>query len=181
VFVRSFAGGLATKFDPVQWHIRESNENVAKSCATVTLMGVPVFGVDFTLLPESHIRIVKAWVDFYRRHQTDLSKGRFMPVGFGGLFPQFQILRGAKVFIYVGSSSTTPTSINGCREVYIVNASDTNRVALALDEIRGGRWLVVVRDCFLAESGIREIMAPGEKLVLDEVIPQGGLLELRRV
>ena len=80
VFVRSFADGLATKIDPVQWHIHESDENVAKSCATVTLMGVPVFGADFTLLPESHLRVVAAWMGFYRQHQIDLAKGRFAPV-----------------------------------------------------------------------------------------------------
>ncbi len=181
VFVRSFADGLATKLDPVQWHIHESDENVAKSCATVALMGVPVFGVDFTLLPESHLRVVAAWMDFYRRHQMDLAKGRFAPVGFSGLFPQFRVLSGAKAFIYVGTSSTVPTSIEGCEEAYIVNASDADRVLLVLDAARQGRWRAVMRDCFLVETRTRELTISGEKLLVDESIPQGGLLELHRI
>jgi alpha-galactosidase len=181
VFVRSFAGGLATKLDPAQWHIHESNENVAKSCATVTLIGVPVFGVDFTLLPESHIRVVAAWMDFYRRHQMDLAKGRFAPAGLSGLLPQFRVLNGAKAFVYVGASSTAPTSVDGCEELYIVNASDADRVLLMLDAAPRGRWRAVVRDCFLAETQTREISVSSEKLLLDEAIPQGGLLELHRI
>jgi len=181
VFVRSFAGGLATKLDPVQWHIHESNENVAKSCATVTLMGVPVFGVDFTLLPESHIRVVSAWTDFYRRHQKDLAKGQFAPVGFSGLFPQFRLVRGAKAFIYLGSSSTTPTSIEGCEEAYIVNAADAERVLLMLDTAPHGHWRAVIRDCFLLETRTHELTTSGQKLLVDESIPQGGMLELHRI
>jgi alpha-galactosidase len=106
VVVRSFAQGVASKLDPAQWHIRESNENVAKSCATVALMGIPAFGVDFGLLPESHVRVVAAWIQFYRQHQRILSEGRFAPVGFAGMFPQFRVLKDDTAFVYVGSSST---------------------------------------------------------------------------
>jgi hypothetical protein len=90
-------------------------------------------------------------------------------------------LSGAKAFIYVGSSSTAPTSIDGCEELYIVNASDADRVVLALDGVPRRPWRAVARDCFLAETKTREITAPSEKLLVDESIPQGGLLELHRI
>ena len=181
VFVRSFGEGLAAKLDPAQWHIHESNENVAKSCATVTLTGVPVFGVDFTLLPESHLRVVAAWMRFYRQHQKDLSQGQWTPVGFAGLFPQFRVSSGVKEFVYIASSSTAPTSIEGREEVYVVNAADTDRISVTLDAAPRGRWRAVVRNCFLEQTGTHEINVSGDKLFLDEAIPQGGLLELHKI
>lgn len=178
VVVRSFSGGLAVKLDPVQWHIHESAENVAKSCATVTLTGVPVFGVDFRLLPESHLRVVAAWMRYYRQHQHELSLGQFAPTGFAGLFPQFSIHSGLKAFLYVGSSSVAPSRVTGCHEVHIINASDADRLTLVLDGLAPGRWRAVVRDCFLEQTRAYDLSVSSRSFLLDQPIPQGGLLEL---
>src|SRR5204863_2117956 len=97
-----------------------------------------------------------------------------------GLFPQFRLVSGAKAFIYLGSSSTTPTSIDGCEEAYIVNATDAERVLLMLDAAPQGRWRAVIRDCFLLETRTHELTTSGQQLMVDESIPQGGMLELHR-
>jgi hypothetical protein len=180
VVLRSYSRGVATKLDPAQWHIHESIENVAKSCATVTLMGVPVFGVDFRLLPESHVRVVAAWMRFYRQHRADLIQGQFEPLGFGSLYPQFRIRSGQKAFIYVGSLSTAPVDVAGCREIYIVNAADTDRLSLALDGAAPGRWTGDIRNCLFEQAGSAEETVSGEKMRIDRHIPQGGVLALRR-
>lgn len=178
VFVKSFASGVATKLDPVQWHMYESNENVAKLCATVTLMGIPVFGVDFRLLPKSHVSVMKSWIKFYREHQQDLIDGEFTPVSFAVLFPEFQIRSARKIFLYIGASSTAPVNVAECDEIYIVNAADADRVALILDGINRGQWHTNTCNCFLETIRASDKTIERSSEYLDESIPQGGLLAL---
>jgi alpha-galactosidase len=178
VMVRSFSEGVASKLDPIQWHIRESEENVAVCCATVTLTGIPVFGVDLRLLPESHLRIIKAWMRFYRQHQDVLSRGELEPCGFASLFPQLQVREGRKAFLYIGSSSTTPVSVEGARQIYIINASGRSRMVITLDGIAAGRWRMVVRNCRLEVVSTHDREVDAGAFALDQQIPEGGLVEL---
>ncbi len=178
--LRSFSKGVAAKLDPAQWHIHELNENVAKSCATVTLTGVPVFGVDFRLLPESHVRVIAAWMRFYRRHQADFARAECRPVGFNVFFPQFTAQAGAKSFHYIGSSATAPAMVRGNAEIYIANASDSGRVTLVLDGIQPGRWKKQTLDCFLEPQHEASLTVASPSLALDERVPEGGMLVLTR-
>ena len=180
VVVQSYAHGLACKIDPVQWHIRESDENVGVCCATTTFTGVPVFGVDFRLLPESHLRVVAAWMQFYREHQSELWQGHFQPVGFGHLFPQLQIQGGTTTFLYVGSSATAPASVGGSDSIYVINASDLERVAVHLDNMRPGPWQVALRNCYLQQVSATSLEVKAGSCAFDMPIPRGGLAELRR-
>jgi hypothetical protein len=180
VFVKSFSSGVAAKLDPVQWHMYESNENVAKSCATVTLMGIPVFGVDFKLLPQSHARVMKSWISFYRKHQEDLINGEFTPIAFSVLSPEFQIRNARKIFLYIGASPVAPANVAECDEIYIVNASDTDRVALSLDGLGYGQWNAITCNCFLETIRSNDRAIEPSSTHLDESIPQGGLLVLRK-
>jgi alpha-galactosidase len=181
VVVRSFSKGVATKIDPIQWHIRESDENVAVCCATVTLTGVPVFGVDFRLVPESHLRVVVAWMRFYQEHQNELSQGRFGPVGFGHLSPLLKVQGGTKTFLYVGSSSTAPVSVSDSKEIYLINASGLGRVAIYLDKIGLGSWQLIIRNCYLEQTSEDSIDVKTSTLAWDRQIPKGGLAELRKI
>ncbi|MGD1102959.1 MAG: TIM-barrel domain-containing protein [Terriglobia bacterium] len=180
VVVRSYAHGLACKIDPVQWHIRESDENVGVCCATTTLTGVPVFGVDFRLLPASHLRVVAAWTQFYRAHQSELWQGHFQPVGFGHLSPQLQVQGDKSTFLYLGSSATAPASAGGSDSVYLINASDQERVALYLDNMRPGRWQVALRNCYLEQVSATSLEVRTSTYAFDLLIPRGGLAELRK-
>lgn len=176
--LRSYTQGLACKLDPVQWHIRESDENVAVCCATTTLTGVPVFGVDFRLLPASHLRVVAAWMQFYREHQSELWRGHFQPVGFGHLSPQLRIQAGASTFLYLGSSATAPASVGGSRTLYLVNASALQRVTLFLDDMISGRWEVTLRNCYLEQVSAASLEVRTRSYAFDMLIPRGGLAEL---
>lgn len=180
VFVKSFSSGVATKLDPVQWHMHESNENVAKLCATVILMGIPVFGVDFKLLPQSHVKVMKAWIKFYRAHQEDLISGEFTPIAFAPLFPEFQVRNARKIFLYIGSSSMAPANVLKCDEVYIINVSDTDRVTLSLDNLGLGHWHTSTCNCFLETIQSGDIVNKHSSTHLDRAIPQGGYLALRK-
>jgi len=181
VVVRSYSEGVASKIDPIQWHIHESDENVSVCCATVTLAGVPVFGVDFRLLPPSHLRVVEAWMKFYREHQAALAQGRFAPVGFGHLAPQLMVQQGGKTFLYIGSSSTNPAAVTEANEIYLVNASGLPRVAIFLDQMSHGRWQIIIRNCYFEKLSEDTIDVGTSSFAWDKEIPKGGIAELHKV
>ena len=174
VFVRAFARGVAVKLDPAQWHVEESAANVAKSCATVIAGGTPVFGVDWRRLPAPHLRVVEAWLRFYREHRAGLAHGRLHPVGFERLFPQLHIAGEAAEFIYLGSAATEPVAVRAPR-VVVWNASDSGRVALKLDAAPGA-WQATVRDCYLDVRARQRL----DGAWLDLAVPEGGMLVLER-
>ena len=175
VYVRAFGEGSAAKIDPAQWHVKESPANVAKSCATVVACGTPVFGVDFRRLPEAHLRVVEAWMRFYGEHREGLRRGRLEPASFERLFPQLTVAAGGVQMVYVGSTATAPVEVRASR-LFVINASDSERVVLRIDGAQG-RWRAVTRDCFLEKAGEKELVS----LALDERIPQGGMLELEKI
>lgn len=178
--LRSFSKGLAAKLDPVQWHIHESAANAAKCCATVTLAGVPVFGVDWRLLPASHLKVAAAWMHFYRRHQGALANAECRPVGFNVYFPQFVVRAGTKSYHYIGSAAAAPAPAGGSGEIYIANASDSGRIALRLDGIEPGGWRKQTLDCYLEPVREEEaITVERPSFALDEKVPEGGMLVLR--
>jgi hypothetical protein len=93
-----------------------------------------------------------------------------------GLSPRGEGLNFAFEFDKPAGYEITRTTL-----VYVVNASDADRVLLMLDAAAPGRWRAVIRDCFLVEARAGELGTSGAKLLVDESIPQGGLLELHTI
>jgi hypothetical protein len=139
-----------------------------------------VFGVDFRLLPASHLRVVAAWMQFYREHQSELWQGHFQPVGFGHLSPQLRIQGDKSTYLYVGSSTTAPAGVAGSDTIYLINASDLERVAIYLDKMSPGRWQVALRNCCLEQVSATSLNAGTSTYAFDMPIPRGGLAELRK-
>ncbi|MFC1508989.1 hypothetical protein ACFL60_04785 [Candidatus Omnitrophota bacterium] len=78
--LRSWCRGVAPHADYAYWTAGESDENVARFMATVSLYGVPTLSVDFDVLPESHVSIIKAWISFYQKHKQNLIDVTFDPL-----------------------------------------------------------------------------------------------------
>jgi hypothetical protein len=101
-------------------------------------------------------------------------------VGFGHLSPQLQVQGDKSTFLYLGSSATAPASAGGSDSVYLINASDQERVALYLDNMRPGRWQVALRNCYLEQVSATSLEVRTSTYAFDLLIPRGGLAELRK-
>jgi len=181
VFLRTFGRGSALKLDPAQWHIHEGNENVAKLCATVVLCGVPVFSLDFRLLPAEHLQVVKAWMDFYRQHRESLKRAKLKPLSFEPYFPALRLDAGSTLFLYVGSATIVSTPAKECSEIWLINASDSDQTKIELEQLKTGSWELRFHDCFLRETGRERLRAKTGRLFLSRSVSQGGMLYLRKL
>ena len=73
IITRSLARGIVVKADPTIWNYGERDENVAKHMATMVMGGVPALSVDLRKIPESHRRIIRAWLNFYQENKISSS------------------------------------------------------------------------------------------------------------
>ena len=80
VYLKTFGDGVTTHACCTSWPISESDENVARQMASITMAGVPAFSVKLAESPESHNAIIRAWLQFYDAHKQDLVLGRTTPL-----------------------------------------------------------------------------------------------------
>jgi hypothetical protein len=91
-----------------------------------------------------------------------------------------RIQGGTSTFLYIGSSATVPDSVAGSDSIYLINASDQERVALHLDNMSTGRWQAALRNCYLEQVSATSLEVRTSTYAFDLLIPRGGLAELRK-
>ena len=80
VYLKTFGDGVTTHACCTSWPISESDENVARQMASITMAGVPAFSVKLAESPESHNAIIRAWLKFYDTYKQDLVLGHMTPL-----------------------------------------------------------------------------------------------------
>jgi hypothetical protein len=80
VYLKTFGDGVLTHACCTSWPISESDENVARQMASITLAGVPAFSVKLAESPEAHNAIIRAWLKFYEENKEDLMFGAMTPL-----------------------------------------------------------------------------------------------------
>ncbi len=73
--LRYTSGKTAVHSDMLMWHENDSVENAALQFANV-IFGVPQVSRVFKSLPQSHINMVKYYVDFWKKHRAVLIEGK---------------------------------------------------------------------------------------------------------
>ena len=80
VYMKTYGPGTTTHACCTSWPISESDENVARQMASITMAGVPAFSVKLPESPESHNAIIRAWLEFYKANRDDLMLGQMTPL-----------------------------------------------------------------------------------------------------
>ena len=146
--------------------------------ASVALAGVPAISVDLVTIPESHRKIIRAWLGFYNRHRDELLHGEMAPLAFmpaGGA-----ISIAGKTRSYIGLFETVPPLIeldDPRNEIWLVNGTG-ERLATSLANLRG-RFRCQVYNHLLEPVRELDLRADGE-LRLDVTSPVPFVIELRR-
>jgi len=134
---RAVSGGIPVHFDPAYWHPQESPQNVARHMLN-SIFSVPMLSLDFDRVPDAHLRIVEAWMGFYRTHQSLLTQGRFRPVMANGHLPALHISWDDRTVLGVFSDALPPIHLpSETRELYILNGTNDERVRLHLERTQG--------------------------------------------
>jgi len=172
---RAVSGGIPVHFDPAYWHPQESNENVARHMLN-SVFSVPMLSLDFDRIPQAHLRIVKAWMDFYRTHKLLLTQGRFRPVMANGHLPAIHISRDGQAVLGVFSDALPSIHLPPeTRELYVLNGANDGRIRLHLEGPQA-EFDGEVFDIFHQPQARLQARTPGD-LTID--IPIGGYARLR--
>jgi hypothetical protein len=180
--MRPFSSGVVIASDQLYWPLTADEATVSRFIATSVLTGVPAMGPDLTAAPESTFKMIRAWLSFYRRYQTDLVNGRFSI--FGQLnVPNHKIEAPNRTFAYVRNLDFQELPAN-TKTIFLVNATDGTNVR---GRIRGPAtvrsYLVQVFNRFLEPEPNRMRVRPNSNGILDlnVAVQQGGFVLLTGV
>ncbi|MGC9003622.1 MAG: hypothetical protein ACP5KZ_02835 [bacterium] len=175
VYVRTFASGVVIKTDPTMWSPNCSDKEVAKHCATMIMGGVPAFSLDLPSLPESHLKILSAYLSFYKEHRKSLFEGEFRPLSANPSFP-LNIIEGKESFLYIGQNALPPFEMRkGWEVLYIFNCSESENLPLPFKGIERFKKATILNE-FL-EKVMETSLASTDSLCFIKV-PVGGMLKL---
>ncbi|MGV3761749.1 MAG: alpha-galactosidase [Parapedobacter sp.] len=144
VFLKTYGAGVLTHACCTSWAISESDVNVARQMASITLAGVPAFSVILQDSPTTHNQIVKAWLEFYHRHKEDLVLGQLTPLLPTPPSALLKVVRNKQAFFGFFEAIPGLITVEGVRKIFIINAY-SNRTTTRLEGV-SGQWKVGVFD-----------------------------------
>jgi alpha-galactosidase len=180
--MRPFSKGVVMASDQLYWPEGTNEVQASKFIVTSVMVGVPAFGANLGNLPPSTLEMLKAWLSFYRQHQTELINGRFSP--FGRLErPNHKIETADRTFAYLRNLEFSDLRTAG-KTIFLVNATDADFVAGKLQGPAGIRtYQVEVFNRFLVAepNPLRLRTDRNGVLNFNVAVPQGGLAILSAI
>ena len=181
--IRSWCSGVAPHADYAYWSPDDSDENVARFMATLVFYSVPTLSIDFDVLPDSHISIIKAWLNFYRKHRDTMWKSDFEPLSDDVHFSVVRLSGNDHSFIPCflrewPASLPVPRESSG--NIYIFNGSARQRIFTKLEGIDGWYTINVLDRMLQQKSSPEKISGNNKSLVLDLPVPVGGMVHLSK-
>ena len=111
---------------------QESPEEAALQLLNV-LFSVPQISVRLAELPESHRKMLRFWLNFWREHRTTLLSGRLKPLHPEQVFPQVSAETETEKIIAVYAPDQAVAVRTGGGICHIVNASGVEELVVELD------------------------------------------------
>lgn len=165
--LRLTSGRAAVHSDMITWNKGETDEGVAAQLIAA-LFGVPQISVVLSELSDSHLRVLRFWLDFWRKHRQTLLEGKLKlynpEVGYSMAEAQGEEERICVCY----SKNMVPC---GQGETCIVNGTGENVIAL----IGSGTFSYIIQDCRGEQlaDGVRTM-----KQVELFAVPRCGLLKI---
>ena len=175
------AGNVAAHTDPAYWLPEEPVENVARFMASLITSAVPMLSMDLRALPAEHQRLIRAWLDFYRRHRDLLLFGQHRVLGADPHHSLFSVHRGEEALWGVFTPDipghfALPSS--AVRRLWILNGGSRQRLYCRIDGWECREVQTRICDRALAEQQSLTVTVEGGTVRLDLDIEIGGAVEL---
>ena len=161
IFMKTFGEGVLTHACCTSWAISESDVNVARQMASITMAGVPAFSSILADSPPGHNRIIKAWLKFYDANKMELALGDVTPLLPTPPSAAIRIESEKKSFF--GFFEAVPGLIEVSRKtnsVVIVNAF-SHRTNTRMEGVQEGKWELRLFDQTLSPVDSTTIMTDG--------------------
>ena len=83
-------------------------------------------------LPESHVRVIKHWLDFSQKHRQTLLKSEFRPYHPEACYPVIEAESDNELIVAVYDDMSVPVLNNHDKPTYVINASGASSMVLDL-------------------------------------------------
>ena len=181
MMMRPFSRGVVMGTDEMYWPPDADPATVSKFIATTVLSGVPAIGANFEVAPRSHSNIVRAWLQFYKGYQTELTEGDFLPFG-DFAFPNHRIESPQTAFVYLRKieplAEIPLTGQPGT--IYLVNCTNGEEILASFPKLDASEYQLLILDEFLRPTSEQTIRLDGFT-ALNTTVPQGHTIKLTRV
>jgi hypothetical protein len=167
--------------DEMYWPPDADPATVSKFTATTVLSGVPAIGANFEIAPRSHSDIVRAWLQFYKAYQSELTGGEFLPFGDFTL-PNHLIESAETAFVYmrkIGDSNEIPLA-GQPGTIYLVNCTDGEQILALFPKLDASDYQLLTLDELLQTTS-KETIHLDELTTLRATVPQGHTIKLTRL
>ncbi len=129
--MRLTSGSTAVHADMLEWNVDEKPEVVARHILSA-IFGVVQYSAMLREVPESHLRVMKHWIDFSQKHRKTLLHGEFRPYHPEAYFPLLEAESDEERIIAVYQEGMTVNAGTPNREVYILNATGAESAIVEL-------------------------------------------------
>ena len=160
--MRLTSGETAVHSDMLEWNLSIPAEEAALHVLN-SIFGVVQYSVMLRKAPESHLRMIKHWIEFSRRHCNALLKGRFTPRHAELMFPEIEAEDDAERIIGIYDDGRVADCGDLAKPTLVLNATASGRLILRL----AGPAKVEAFDTFgdaaggfTPEAGLAEVACP---------------------
>lgn len=161
--LRLTSGNTAVHSDMLEWNLSDSPE-VASRHILSAIFGVIQYSMNLRKVPESHIKMMKHWIDFSQKHRETLLHSEFRPYYPQSGYPVIETESESEMIIATYESdrivSVKPTD----KTIYILNVTEGENVPV---ELQAGPRHAKIFDTFGnsvrisdIQSGISRISVP---------------------
>lgn len=183
--LRFWGAGVATHADYAYWTPDVSPEYVSRFMAGMCFYGVPTVSIKLDLLPQPHLDVIKAWLDYYHAHKTDFIQGQFDPVSNDFHYSVGRVSGNSRSYLAAFTSvwpSFIPMPREHTRVIALYNGTARPNITTLLSGVAGEYALSAADVKLRPIEGKRKIRARDNVLaLLEQPVPVGGVLTLTKV
>ena len=170
--LRLTSGDTPVHSDMLMWNFQESVEDASRQVIAV-LFGVPQISVPLDRLPESHGKMLRFYLAFWRKYREVLLGGEFLPLAPEQNYPVVSATKDGHTIVAIYGNAIHRHHAGG-RRLTVVNGGSSEAVVVDFGPMtRRARWESV--DCM---GNVLDRTAAEDLQGLREFpVPVGGILE----
>ena len=130
--LRLTSGTTAVHADMLEWNLAEKPEVAARHILSA-IYGVVQYSAMLREVPESHLKVMKHWIDFSQQHRQTLLHGEFRPYHPEAYYPILEAESNSERVITAYLEGVVVKAGAPDREVYILNATGAEGLVVDLE------------------------------------------------
>ncbi|MHC4444716.1 MAG: alpha-amylase family protein [Planctomycetota bacterium] len=176
IHLRSWCHDARVKSDPIKWGEHVHPQGVGRYMATTLFLGVPALSVDFLTASDEHVKITKAWLDFYHKHKDTLLKGEFRPFGATYYNPDMMLIGKDESVVYLCNPNTKDIHLpRELKRVIVFNCTRMDALALNISPCLGKIGTQSYTPFWTVSGQLKQATVNGT-LFVSQPVPKGGAL-----